>query len=82
MSLPVTMRSGGSLYLTLDAFNVVSSKTGVVDRAAQLIDPAGVLGTGTGGQVIVPLIANPRFGTLLSRRVEPRLLRVGLKMEY
>ncbi len=82
VGLPVTLRSGGSLSFTVDAFNVVSSATGVVDKAALLIDAAGTLGTGTGGSVTVPLIANPRFGTLLSRRAEPRLLRVGLKMEY
>jgi len=82
VGLPVTIRSGGNLFLTVDAFNVVSSATGVVDKAFFLIDPAGVLGSGTGGTVTVPLIANPRFGTLLSRRAEPRLLRVGLKMEY
>lgn len=82
VGLPVSLGSGGNLFLTVDAFNVVSSATGVVDRAALLIDPAGSLGSGTGGTVTVPFTANPRFGTLLSRRVEPRLLRVGLKMEY
>jgi hypothetical protein len=82
VGLPVTIRSGGNLFLTVDAFNVVSSATGVVDRAALLINPAGTLGIGSGGSVTVPFIANPRFGTLLSRRAEPRLLRIGLKMEY
>jgi len=82
VGLPVGIRSGGNLFLTVDAFNVVSSATGIVDKAALLINPAGSLGTGTGGSVTVPFIANPRFGTLLSRRAEPRLLRVGLKMEY
>jgi len=82
VGLPVTIGSGGSLSLTVDAFNVVSSATGVVDKAALLIDPGTALGTGTGGSVTVPFIANPLFGTLLSRRAEPRLLRVGLKMEY
>ena len=82
VGLPLTLRSGGTVFLTLDAFNLVSSETGIVDRAAFLIDPAGSLGTGGNGSVTVPLVANPRFGTLLSRRVEPRLLRLGLKMEY
>jgi len=66
----------------VDAFNLVSSSSGVIDKAALLIDPAGPLGGGTGSTVVVPFTANPGFGTLLSRRVEPRLLRVGLKMEY
>lgn len=82
IGLPVTFGSGGNVFLTVDAFNLVSSSSGVIDKAALLIDPAGQLGTGTGGTIVVPFTANPRFGTLLSRRVEPRLLRVGLKMEY
>ena len=82
VGLPITLRSGGTVFLTLDAFNVVSSATGVVDRAALLINPAAPLASGAGGVVTVPFTANSRFGTLLSRRAEPRLLRVGLTMEY
>jgi hypothetical protein len=82
IGLPVTFASGGNVFLTVDGFNLVSSSSGLIDKAALLIDPAGQLGTGTGGSVVVPFTANPGFGTLLSRRVEPRLLRVGLKMEY
>ncbi|HJR36407.1 MAG TPA: hypothetical protein VJ817_15730, partial [Gemmatimonadales bacterium] len=82
IALPITLRSGSNILLALEAFNVASSATGVIDRAALLIDPAGSLGSGTGGTVTVPFIANPRFGTLLSRRAEPRLFRLGLSMEY
>jgi hypothetical protein len=82
IGLPFTLGSGGAVFFTLDAFNVVSSETGVVDRAVVLVDPAGSLGTGANGSVSIPFIANPRFGTLLSRRAEPRLIRFGLKMEY
>jgi carboxypeptidase family protein len=82
VGLPITISGGGSLTLTVDAFNVVASKTGIVDRAANLIDPSRSLSTGANGQVTVPFVPNPGFGTLLSRRVEPRLIRFGLRMEY
>jgi hypothetical protein len=61
---------------------VVGSKTGIVDRAALLIDPGQALSTGPTGKVNVPLMLNPHFGSLLSRRVEPRLIRFGLRMDY
>jgi hypothetical protein len=80
--LPVRVSSGGALSFTVDAFNVVSSKLGVVDRAAVLIDPAAGITPGTGGKVTVPFVPNSHFGSLLSRRVEPRLIRFGLRMEY
>ncbi len=82
IGLPVRIASGGTLALTVDAFNLVSSKTGIVDRAGLLIDPAQSLSTGPGGKVTVPLMLNSHFGSLLSRRVEPRLIRFGLRMEY
>lgn len=71
----------GRLALTLDALNLVSTTTGVIDHAAVLIDPTGSL-TESNGVVTLPFLANPRFGTLSSRRTEPRLLRFGLRMEY
>jgi carboxypeptidase family protein len=82
VGLPVTISGGGALTLTIDAFNVVASKTGVVDRAAVLIDPTRSLTIGGNGQVTIPFVLNPGFGTLLSRRVDPRLIRFGLRMEY
>jgi hypothetical protein len=77
--LPVTLM-GSSLRFMIDAFNVVSSETGVVDRAVYLVDPTQPL-TVT-GTVNIPLIANPGFGTLLARRLEPRIVRLGLKVDY
>jgi hypothetical protein len=74
--------SGSRLALTVDAFNVVATTTGLVDHAALLIDPNGSLTTAANGGVTLPLITNSRFGTLLSRRGEPRLLRFGLRLEY
>lgn len=80
VGLPV----GGSygLALTVEAFNVVSTETGLVDRAALLVDPNGNFAVDAAGNVTLPLVANPNFGSLLSRRGEPRMVRVGLRLEY
>ncbi len=79
--LPV-MVMGGNLLVTVDAYNVVSTEIGMVDRAVYLVDPTQPLTTSPGGAVVVPLIANPQFGSLLSRRGEPRLVRFGLTVDY
>ncbi len=81
IGLPIAS-TGGRLLLQVDAFNVVGTTTGVIDRAALLIDPAGTVVTDGAGNVTLPLVANPRFGTLLARRGEPRVVRVGFRMEY
>jgi hypothetical protein len=72
---------GNDLRLILDAFNLVSSDAGIVDRAVYLVDPAQPL-TQVGGNVTIPLVANAGFGTLLARRGEPRIIRLGLKVDY
>jgi Carboxypeptidase regulatory-like domain len=72
---------GSDVRIMLDAFNLVSSETGVVDRALYLVDPSQPLVV-LAGDVTVPLIANPNFGSLLVRRGEPRLVRLGLKVDY
>ena len=33
------------------------------------------------GRTVVPMVVNDNFGTLLSRRGEPRTLRIGLRVE-
>ncbi len=71
---------GGRLELLVDVFNLAATTTGVVDRAVLLVDPAGTLTTDVLGNVTLPLLANPRFGKLLSRRTEPRMLRLGLRI--
>lgn len=81
LRLPVQLM-GGSLQLTIDGFNLVATETGIVDRAVYLVDPSQPLTTNPSGDVVVPLIANPRFGSLLSRRGEPRVVRFGLKVDY
>lgn len=84
LSLAARLPVGGAagVRITVEAFNVVSSAFGVVDRAAVLVDPTGVFAVDASGNVTMPLIANPDFGTLLSRRTDPRLVRVGLRLEY
>lgn len=69
------------LAVTVDAFNVVGSATGIVDRAAVLVDPKGSITTDASGHIVLPLVANPDFGQLLSRRGIPRQVRVGFRME-
>lgn len=82
-SVGLPMRSlGGRLELMVDVFNLAASATGVVDRAVLLVDPAGTLTTDALGNVTLPLIANQRFGKLLSRRAEPRMVRFGLRLAY
>jgi hypothetical protein len=67
--------------LTVDGFSVVGSTTGLYDHAAVLVDAKGTITTDASGHTVLPLIANPSFGQLLSRRGEPRMIRVGIRME-
>jgi hypothetical protein len=80
-SVAVRLRSlGGRLEITLDIVNLVSSRSGIVDRALVLVDPNATLTTDpTTNVTSLPLVANPRFGKLLSRRDEPRVVRLGLR---
>jgi len=71
---------GSPLEVTFDVVNLVSSRSGIVDHALVLVDPQGTLVTDPSGNVTLPLIANPRFGKIISRRDEPRVLRLGLRL--
>ncbi|HET9515394.1 MAG TPA: TonB-dependent receptor [Gemmatimonadales bacterium] len=82
VGLPIRTADGSRLWLFLDAFNVVSSETGIVDRALLLVDPDGTLVDDGLGNLTVPLVVNPNFGNIISRRNDPRMLRVGLRMDY
>ncbi len=66
--------------LLVDAFNVVSTDVGLFDHAAVLVDPAGTLTFNGAGRLELPLLANDNFGKLLSRRGEPRAIRIGFRM--
>jgi hypothetical protein len=79
VALPVRSL-GGRIEATFDVINLVSSRAGVVDRALVLVDPAGTLVTDASGNVTLPLLANRQFGKLLSRRDEPRIFRLGLRL--
>jgi hypothetical protein len=81
-SLGIPMGSSGNLEVTLDAFNLVATETGLVDRALLLIDPSGSITTDAQGNVVLPLVANPHFGKLLIRRGEGRVVRIGLRLGY
>jgi len=82
-SVGLPVRSlGGRVMVLVDVFNAVSTPTGVVDRALLLVDPAGTVTTDALGNVTLPLLANPRFGKLLSRRTDPRMVRLGLRVAY
>ncbi len=82
-ALGLPLRSlGGRFEVLVDVFNLVSTTSGVVDRALLLVDPAGTLTTDPQGNVTLPLLANPRFGKLLSRRTDPRMVRFGLRVAY
>lgn len=74
--------SGRNLQLTISAFNLAASETGVVDRAAVLVDPSGSITTGSDGRLTLPLLINENFGSLLVRRNDPRTIRFGLRMGY
>ncbi len=67
--------------LTLDGFSILGSTTGLYDHAAVLVNPKGSITIDASGHTVLPLIANPSFGQLLSRRGEPRIIRVGIRME-
>lgn len=82
VGLPVRVGGDRHLALTVDAFNVVATSTGLVDHALVLVNPAGTIGGQGTPSITLPLLVNPRFGTLLSRRGEPRMLRIGLGIDY
>jgi len=82
-SLGLPVRSlGGRLLLMLDVFNLASTTSGLIDRALVRVDPAGTLTTDPQGNVTLPLLSNPNFGKLLARRSDPRILRLGLRLDY
>lgn len=67
--------------VTVDGFNLVGTTTGLFDHAAVLVDPKGTITTDASGHTVLPLMANPGFGQLLSRRGDPRTIRIGFRVE-
>jgi outer membrane receptor protein involved in Fe transport len=80
-SIGLPLGGARRVRLTLDAFNVVASETGIIDRAAVLVDPAGSITMNAAGRTVLPLVLNDNFGGLLARRGDPRTLRIGLRVE-
>jgi hypothetical protein len=81
LGLRLPMGGMRGVTLTVSAFNLVSTATGVIDRAAVLVDPDGVITTNANGRLVLPLVLNDNFGQLLSRRNDPRTIRIGLRVE-
>lgn len=84
LDLEATIRlpiGGRRVLLTVSGFNLVSSESGVVDRAAVLVDPDRTWDTDASGRAIPPLMRNEQFGQLLARRTDPRAIRIGLRVE-
>ncbi|HEY3933828.1 MAG TPA: hypothetical protein VGL65_04355, partial [Gemmatimonadales bacterium] len=81
VDLQASIAIGRGWAITVDGFNLVGSTTGIYDHAAVLVDPTRTITTDGSGRTVLPLIANPDFGTLLSRRGEPRVLRIGFRVE-
>lgn len=82
IALRLPLGNARRVRVTLDAFNLIASATGVVDRAAVLVDPDGAITTDGEGRLVLPLVLNDHFGELLSRRTAPRTIRLGLSVEY
>jgi hypothetical protein len=83
LHLGFTLPIGGAhpVSLLVDAFNVVSTDIGLFDHAAVAVDPSGTITFNSAGRLVLPLKANDNFGHLLSRRGEPRTVRIGFRVE-
>jgi len=67
--------------LTVDIFNVMDAELGVPDNALWLVDPAGSVEQDPGsGAFVLPLVANPDFGRVMSTLRPGRLIRIGFKV--
>lgn len=68
--------------LVVDGLNLVRSDEGIVDRALWLVDPNGTVTAPASGQVRVPYVINPDFGTVRVRRAAPAAVRAGLRFNF
>ncbi|HEY4320791.1 MAG TPA: carboxypeptidase regulatory-like domain-containing protein [Gemmatimonadales bacterium] len=81
LDLSAAVKLVHGLALTVDAYNVISTSTGLYDHALVLVDPHGTVTTDASGHTVLPLLANPGFGQLLSRRGDARIIRIGFRVE-
>jgi len=69
--------------LVVDGLNLVSSNSGIVDKALYLVDPTRTLSINAAtGAVTVPLVANPNFGKVLVRDTPGATVQAGLRFEF
>jgi hypothetical protein len=72
---------GSPADVVVDGLNLVSTGSGLVDRAAYLVDETRTLAVDpTTGAVTVPLVANPGFGKLRVRRSPGAAVRFGVRL--
>ncbi|MCA9738351.1 MAG: carboxypeptidase-like regulatory domain-containing protein [Gemmatimonadota bacterium] len=79
LRVTVFQLGGRAAELTFDALNLIESESGLRDTALHLVDPdASLVRAGT--ETVIPLLANPDFGTLLVRHDPGRFFRIGLRI--
>lgn len=67
--------------LMLEGFNVIEDRSGVIDEALWLVDPAGTVDTSPdGATVTIPLVLNTSFGDVIHSTGRGRSLRVGMRI--
>ncbi|MGD8277341.1 MAG: TonB-dependent receptor [Gemmatimonadota bacterium] len=82
-ALDIGLAGERSVSIVLDAVNLIATEDGRVDNALYLVDPIGSLTVSPDGRnYTVPLIANPDFGTLITRFTPQRFLRLGLRVGF
>jgi hypothetical protein len=83
LAIDIGLAGERSVSIVLDAVNLIATENGRVDNALYLVDPAGSLTVSPDGRnYTVPLIANPDFGTLITRFTPQRFLRLGLRVGF
>lgn len=80
ISFELARTASYSATVIIDALNLIGSETGIIDRALYLVDGSQPLVTAANGDVTVPLLANPDFGSFIMRYRPERILRIGLRI--
>lgn len=81
LSLGVAATGGHTVYLTVEGFNLIESKSGIIDQALLLVNPSQpIQRSADGSTVTVPVTVNPNFGQVIVPDTRGRILRVGLRI--
>jgi hypothetical protein len=81
LRVAVLSAGGRPVYLTVEGFNLIEDKSGIVDSALLLVDPNRPIQRSADGSVVtIPTTINPDFGTVVLPRTPGRILRVGLRI--